>query len=50
MELRWRDSAVDDLENIRDYIAKGSEFYAFRLTEKICQMIEKLSLFPESGQ
>ena len=50
MELRWSDSAVDDLENIRDYIAKGSEFYAFRLTEKVCQMIEKLSLFPESGR
>ncbi|MGD9156534.1 MAG: type II toxin-antitoxin system RelE/ParE family toxin [Bacillota bacterium] len=50
MELRWTKSALYDLENIRNYIANDSEFYAFRLTEKIFQAVEKLKFFPESGR
>lgn len=50
MELRWTASAVSDLEDIRDYIAKDSEFYALRLLEKIFQAVERLNFFPESGR
>ena len=50
MELRWTETAVSDLEDIRDYIAKDSEFYALRLLEKVFQGIEKLNTFPESGR
>lgn len=50
MELKWTESAVDDLGGIRDYIAKDSEFYAARLMERVFQVIEKLALFPESGR
>ena len=42
--------AVDDLERIRDYIAKDSEFYSLRLIERVFQVIERLKLFPESGR
>jgi addiction module RelE/StbE family toxin len=50
MELKWTELAVNDLEGIRDYIAKDSEFYAIRLIERVFQVIEKLKLFPESGR
>ena len=50
MELKWTELAVDDLERIRDYIAKDSEFYALRLIERVFQVIERLKLFPESGR
>ncbi|HBT16027.1 MAG TPA: hypothetical protein DEB05_03620 [Firmicutes bacterium] len=44
MELKWTESAVNDLEGICDYIAKDSEFYAIRIIERIFQVIEKLTL------
>ena len=50
MELKWTESAVNDLGCIRDYIAKDSEFYAMRLMERVFHVIEKLTLFPESGR
>ena len=50
MELRWTELAVNDLEKVRDYIAKDSEFYAIRLIERLFQETERLNLFPESGR
>jgi addiction module RelE/StbE family toxin len=50
MRLEWTEPAVSDLENIRDYIKKDSEHYAFRFVEKIIEAVEKLVKFPEIGR
>ena len=50
MELKWTESAANDLESIRGYIARDSEIYAIRLMERVFQVIEKLDVFPESGR
>ncbi|MBW7989349.1 MAG: type II toxin-antitoxin system RelE/ParE family toxin [Planctomycetes bacterium] len=42
--------ALLDLENIRDYIRKDSEYYAVRFVEKIIEVVESLEKFPERGR
>lgn len=50
MELEWAESAVIDLENIKDYIAKDSEYYASLFTEKIFATVEEIATFPHLGR
>jgi toxin ParE1/3/4 len=50
MRIIWTKSAVINLENIKNYIAQDSEFYAVELTEKILGAVEKLSAFPRLGR
>ncbi len=50
IEVRWSDPALEDLESIRDYIAKDSPFYARRFIEQIFDHTEKLTAFPEMGR
>lgn len=50
MIIRWTIPAVDDLESIRDYIARDSDFYAVRFVEKILATVEILIDFPEIGR
>lgn len=35
MNIRWTEPAVLDLENIRDFISRDSEYYAIEFTTKI---------------
>jgi plasmid stabilization system protein ParE len=42
--------AVDDLQAIRDYIARDSEYYASGFIEKILMNVEILNDFPELGR
>ncbi|MES9902442.1 MAG: type II toxin-antitoxin system RelE/ParE family toxin [Sedimenticola sp.] len=49
-EVRWSDPALDDLEGIRDYIAKDSPFYAKQFIEHIFGHVEKLTSFPKMGR
>lgn len=50
MKIEWTKPAELDLENIRDYIKKDSEYYAERTVEKIIIAVEKLGKFPEMGR
>ena len=44
MNIRWTEPAVLDLENIRDFISRDSEYYAVEFTAKIIDAVEKLYL------
>lgn len=50
MKLVWTFSSVKDLEEIRDFIARDSDFYAKIFIEKIIESVEKLTNFPEMGR
>ena len=50
MKLIWTDPSIDDLRSIREYIARGSDFYAANLVEQVVLSVEKLLLFPRLGR
>ena len=50
MNIRWTELAVLDLENIRDFISRDSEYYAVEFTTKIIDTVEKLYLLPSMGR
>lgn len=50
MKLEWTEPALSDIENIRDYIRRDSEQYAYRFVEKIIDVVENLKNFPEMGR
>ncbi len=50
MQIEWTDPALEDLEVIRDYIAKDSPYYARNFIERIFDTTFKLEDFPEIGR
>jgi len=50
MKIEWTNPAVSDLQYIRDYIARDSEFFAHRFTQRIIDTIGTLPQFPEIGR
>ena len=50
MKIVWTKPAIADLESIREYIARDSEYYAKRFIEKIIKSVEKLEKFPKIGR
>ncbi|MGB3460277.1 MAG: type II toxin-antitoxin system RelE/ParE family toxin [Halobacteriota archaeon] len=50
MKLEWTEPALLDLECIRDYIKRDSEYYANRFVERIIEAVEGLEQFPEMGR
>ena len=46
----WTDKAVTSLENIYDYIAADSSYYAQYQIKNILRSVERLKTFPESGR
>lgn len=42
MRIRWTEPAVIDLENIREYISRDSEYYGLIVIEGIFDAVEKL--------
>lgn len=50
MRLEWTEPAISDLQDIRDYIKKGSEHYAARFVEKVIDAAENLLQFPDMGR
>jgi len=48
--LEWTDSAIADLENIQDFIAKDSAEYADAIVERLILSVDRLESFPESGR
>ncbi|OHB99765.1 MAG: hypothetical protein A2Z57_07780 [Planctomycetes bacterium RIFCSPHIGHO2_12_39_6] len=49
-KIRWSKTAQQNIEEIADYIAQDSPFYAINFVERILQDIEKLSIFPKIGR
>ena len=50
MRLSWRERALDDVENLRDYIAADNSFYAKIFVNKIIEIADKLIDFPKMGR
>jgi len=50
MKIEWTEPAISDLQHIRDYIVKDSEYYAARFVSKIIGRIDVLPDFPEMGR
>ena len=50
MWVRWSEPALEDMEGIRDYIAKDSTFYAQQFIERIFDAAKNLEKFPELGR
>lgn len=50
MKLVWTESAVRDLESIRDYIRRDSEYYASRFISRIFEAVETLTSLPKRGR
>lgn len=50
MKIEWTEPAVLDLESIRDYIKKDSEYYAVRFSEKVVEATEVLDKHPKIGR
>lgn len=46
----FKQNAEEDLENIKDYIAKDSIFYAKKTADEIISKTEYLSMFPYMGR
>lgn len=46
----WTRQALEDVESIRDYVARDSAHYARLLTERLVATVERLELFPASGR
>jgi addiction module RelE/StbE family toxin len=50
MRLSWRERALDDVENLRDYIASDNTFYAEVFINRIIDVAEKLIKYPKMGR
>ena len=50
MKIEWTEPALLDLESIRDYIRRDSEYYATRFSEKVIEAVESLQKFPKIGR
>ena len=49
-EIIWTNPALDDLNDIAEYIALSNLQSAKTLVSKIFEKVERLELFPESGK
>ncbi len=50
LEVEWSAEAGRDVEGIKDYIRRDSEFYARVVTEKIIGIGRKIERFPKAGR
>ena len=48
--VKWTTPAKLDLKDIHDYIAKGSKYYAQKVSEDIVAKSENLKHFPKIGR
>lgn len=49
-KLIWTDQAIDDLDDIGNYIAENSERYAKLTVQKLIERIQILKEFPLAGR
>lgn len=50
MKLVWTESAVADLEAIRDYLRRDSEHYAARFVARLLEAVQTLTELPGRGR
>jgi toxin ParE1/3/4 len=50
VKLIWTDQAIDDLDNVGEYIAENSERYAKLTIQKIFERTDVLKSFPRAGR
>ena len=50
MKIVWTDPAVEDLRNLREFIARDSETYAAHFVARILVEVDRLETLPESGR
>lgn len=50
MKLFWTEPAIQDLHDLRDYIAADSDFHAADFIESIITRAERLMTFPMIGR
>jgi len=50
MKIEWTEPAVADLQGIKEYISRDSQFYANRFIGKIIDAVESLENFPNRGR
>jgi len=47
--VHWAESALDDLKDIADFVAKDSPAYAARLSARLVEAPRRLAQFPRIG-
>jgi len=50
VEIIWTDSAIQDLHDIGDYIAKDSDKYAQITVNRLFDSVDILELYPHAGK
>lgn len=50
MNVKWTENAISHLNNIYEYVALDSAFYAKRMVDKITRRSEQIGIFPYSGR
>jgi plasmid stabilization system protein ParE len=50
MRVIWTRQAVEDVEAIKNYVARDSDRYARLLAERLVAAVSRLELFPQSGR
>jgi len=50
MKLSWTEPAIEDLRDLRDYIAADSDFHAADFIASIITRAERLATFPMIGR
>lgn len=50
VELIWSPKAAADLEEICEYIARDSEYYARFFAQKLVTLVETIAEFPRAGR
>jgi len=50
VQLLWTETARNDLQQIYDYIAENSVFYADKFVDELFERVEILEVFPDIGR
>ena len=50
MQLIWTESALEDAQNIKQFISRNSPIYAEYYIDRLIQEVEKLRGFPKMGR
>ncbi|MFW9989388.1 MAG: type II toxin-antitoxin system RelE/ParE family toxin [Candidatus Odinarchaeota archaeon] len=50
VQIEWTERSLEDLNEIRDYIARDSKSYANLFIRKIYNTVQKLKEFPNMGR
>lgn len=50
LKIKWSPRAASSLEEICDYIAKDSEYYATLFAKKVTAIVRTIPQFPKSGR